>query len=187
MAQLMTVREVAAYLRVTEKTIYRLLGRGKIPATRVGHHWRFYRALIDEWLQQKSVGARVKILVVDDDELIGEFFKEVLEELGHKVIAAEIGSEGLLLAKKLDFDLIFLDLKMTGMDGAELLRRIRTIKPELPVNIITGYPTSGVMARALAHGPLRVMQKPFGESDIIAAVDDFLRLNRAKNTALDGK
>ncbi len=180
MTGLMTVREVAAYLRVTEKTIYRLLKRGEIPAAKVGHQWRFSRAFIDKWLQRKSVGAGMRILVVDDDELIGALFKEVLEELGHKVIAAEISSEGLLLAKKLDFDLIFLDLKMSEIDGAELFRQIKAIKPKLPVTIITGYPDSDMMTRALAEGPFGVMKKPFGESDIITAVNTFLRLPAAE-------
>ena len=54
MTRLMTVEEVARYLRVTEKTIYRLLERGSIPATKVGRQWRFDSTLIDEWLQRSS-------------------------------------------------------------------------------------------------------------------------------------
>ena len=57
MAELMTVQELAYYLRVTKKTIYRLLRRGDIPAIKVGKQWRFDKAAIDEWLQRKSVGA----------------------------------------------------------------------------------------------------------------------------------
>ena len=176
MTQLMTVQEVAAYLRVTEKTIYRLLKRGRIPATKVGHQWRFDKSSIDGWLQRKSVGGNATILVVDDEEVIRLLFKETLEELGHKVITAEAGSEGLDLVKQRDFALVFLDLKMPGMDGAEIFRQIRTIKPELPVTIITGYPDSALMARALAQGPFGVMNKPFSESDIVAAVNSFLHI-----------
>ena len=58
MTELMTLKEVADYLRVTEKTVYRLLGRGVIPATKVGHQWRFAKASIVEWLQRKSVGGK---------------------------------------------------------------------------------------------------------------------------------
>ena len=78
--------------------------------------------------------------------------------------------------KQANFELIFLDLKMPGMDGAELFHQIRTIKPNLSVTIITGNPDSGIMARALAQGPLGVMSKLFDEADIIAAVDSFLRI-----------
>ena len=178
MAELMTVQEVAEYLRVTEKTIYRLLGRGNISATKVGHQWRFDKASIDEWLSRSSVGAKATILVVDDEEIIRALFKETLEELGHTVIVAETGSEGLELVKQQDFDLVFLDLKMPGMDGAELFHQIKTIKPGLPVTIITGYPESEIMARALAHGPFGVMNKPFGEQDIVAAVTNFLGITQ---------
>ena len=176
MAELMTLQEVAAYLRVTKKTIYRLLKRGKVPATRVGHQWRFDKALIDAWLHQRSATAMSSVLVVDDEETIRLLFKETLGERGHSVIAAGTGLEGLALVKQQDFDLVFVDLKMPEMDGAELFRQIKTIKPALPVVIITGYPDGDIMARALAYGPFRVMEKPFSESEIISAVNDFLRI-----------
>ena len=178
MTELMTLEEVATYLRVTKKTIYRLLRQRKITASKVGHQWRFDKAAIDEWLHQNPLEARGTILVVDDEETVRSLFKETLEELGHKVITTEDGSEGLDLVKKQDFDLVFLDLKMPGMDGAELFRQIKTIKPKLPVTIITGYPDSALMARALAHGPFGVMEKPFGEEDIIDAVNNFLRITQ---------
>ncbi len=176
MAELMTIEEVADYLRVTEKAVYRLLKRGHIPATKVGRQWRFEKNSIDEWLRQHSVGTKAAILVVDDEEIVQALFKETLGELGHTVITAETGSEGLELVKQRDFNLAFLDLKMAGMDGAELFRQIKAIKPKLPVTIITGYPDSEMMAQALAQGPFGVMSKPFGEADIIAAVNSFLRI-----------
>lgn len=178
MIQLMTLQEVADYLRVTAKTIYRLLRRGSIPATKVGHQWRFDKTAIDEWLQRDSVGAKANILVVDDEETIRLLFKKTLEELGHRVIAAETGSEGLELVKQQDFDLVFLDLKMPGMVGDDFFGQLKAIKPRLPVTIITGYPDSGMMRRALAQGPFGVMDKPFGESDIIAAVNAFLHITQ---------
>ena len=172
MAEFMTVEEVADYLRVAEKTIYRLLRRGSFPATKVGHSWRFDKASIDDWLHRNSVGVRASILVVDDEEVIRALFKESLEELGHRVVTAGNSSEGLELVKQRDFDLVFLDLKMPGMDGAELFRRVRTIKPNLPVTVITGYPDSDMMARALE-------QEPFDEADITMALATFLRVIRA--------
>ena len=180
MAELMILEEVADYLRATKKTIYRLLKQRKIPASKVGHQWRFEKARIDEWLHQNPVEARGTILVVDDEETIRSLFKETLEELGHRVMVAGTGPEGLDLVKKRDFDLVFLDLKMPGMDGAELFRQIKTIKPKLPVTIITGYPDSDIMARALAQGPFGVMEKPFDESEIVSAVDIFLRIGKVR-------
>lgn len=178
MTKLMTLEEVANYLRVTKKTIYRLLRRGSIPATKVGGQWRFEKASIDNWLHRESVRTKSSILVVDDDEMIRSLFRETLGELGHEVTAARTSSEGLELVKERDFDLVFLDLKMPGMDGAELFRLIKKVKPKLPVAIITGYPESEMMARALAQGPFGVMGKPFGESEIVSALEIFLRIGK---------
>jgi len=183
MAKLMTVEEAADYLRVGKKTIYRLLKQGKIPATKVGHQWRFKKASIDVWLLQiqKPVETRANILVVDDEEAIRSLFKKTLEELGHKVVAAETGPKGLELLKQRDFAMVFLDLKMPGMDGAELFRQIKTIRPRLPVIIITGYPDSAVMGQALAQVPFGLMNKPFDESDIITATNTFLPVSTANS------
>ena len=178
MTGLMTLEEVADYLRVTEKTIYRLLKQDKIPASKVGHQWRFDRTLIDEWLHQSSIGTKANILVVDDEEIIRALFKETLEELGHIVVAADTSAKGLAYIMQQDFDLIFLDLKMPGTDGAEILREMRSVKRKLPVVIITGYPDSDMMVRAMAEGPFGVMNKPFSESDIMTAVSNFLHITR---------
>jgi excisionase family DNA binding protein len=174
MSRLMTVSEVADYLRVTKKTIYRLLLKGKIPATKVGNQWRFNRGAIDRWLRRNAVVAKANILVVDDEEVVRLLFKTTLEELGHRVTGAATALRGLELIKQRNFDLVFLDLKMPGMDGADLFRQIKKIKPKLPVTIITGYPDSEIMARALNYGPFGVMNKPFGESEIVNAVNSFL-------------
>lgn len=177
MIGLMTLEEVADYLRVNKKTIYRLLERRSIPATKVGRQWRFDRLLFDVWLRQCSAKATVNILVIDDDETVCSLFKDTLEGSGHAVTTVNTSSEGLELVKNYNYDLVFLDLKMPVMDGAELFRQIRLAKPELPVTIITGYPDSDLMMDALTHGPLGIMSKPFRGSDILAAVNSYLRFS----------
>jgi excisionase family DNA binding protein len=177
MSEFMTLAEVANYLRVTRKTVYRLLAKRKIPATLVGNRWRFDRAVIEEWLRSRSTDTRANILVVDDDETIRSLFKDTLEELGHMVKVSETAPAALELVKEEDFDLVFVDLKMPGMDGAELLHQIKMLKPRLPVTIITGYPDSDMMARALTHSPFGVMSKPFTGSDILAALNNYFRVS----------
>jgi len=78
--------------------------------------------------------------------------------------------------KKGDYDLVFLDLKMPGMDGAELLGQIRAVKPEMPVTVVTGYPESDLMMKSPNYGPLGVMKKPFKGSDVLTTVRNYLRL-----------
>jgi len=181
MTEFVTVEEVAHFLRVTKKTIYRLLERGDIPAVKIGRSWRFDKAAINEWLRwlsEKSVRNKADILVIDDDETICSLFQDTLKEAGHTVTTASESSRGLELVKEQDYDLVLLDLKMPEMDGAELFRQIRLTKPELPVTIITGYPDSDLMTRALAYGPFGVMNKPFSGSNILNVVNSYLRFGR---------
>jgi excisionase family DNA binding protein len=179
MADLMTLEEVAGYLRVNEKTIYRLLSEGEIPARKVGHLWRFKAAEIDDWLSQKAVGSikseKADILIVDDDQLICSLFEDVLKANGYGVTTSNDPLKGLELVKSHDYVMVFLDLKMPGMDGAELFKKIREAKRDIPVTIITGFPDSDLMMKALAHGPFGVMRKPFKESDILTAVNSYMR------------
>ena len=174
MPQLMTVAELGQYLRFTKKTIYRLLKEGGIPAIKIGNKWRFDKEAIDRWLHHSMKATITRILVVDDDDMIRSLFKETLEEQGHTVVTAASSAEGIECIKRWDFDLVFLDLKIPDMDGAELFKRLRSIRPGLPVTIITGYPGSEMMERALKEGPLGVMNKPFNSADITAAVNSFL-------------
>jgi len=176
MPELMTVEELGQYLRFTKKTIYKLLKQGTIPAVKIGNKWRFDKAAIDRWLHHNMEGVKARILVVDDDELIRSIFKKTLEEQGHTVITADTTAKGLAYVIQRDFDLIFLDLRMSGTDGAEILRQMRTVRRRLPVIVITGYPGSEMMERAMRQGPLGVMTKPFDDKDIIAAVNSFLRV-----------
>jgi excisionase family DNA binding protein len=176
MTELVTPEEAASYLRVTKKTIYRLARLGKIPATKVGQQWRFPKAELDRWLHRNSSGTTANVLVIDDEENIRLLFKETLEESGHKVATAATGSKGLELVRQGNFDLVFLDLRMPGMDGAEALRQIKSLKPGLPVAIMTGYSNSDVMTWALAQGPLEVINKPFNGADIVSVAANFLRI-----------
>lgn len=180
MPELMTVEELGRYLRFTKKTIYKLLKQGNVPAIKIGNKWRFDKAAIDKWLHHNMEGVRTRVLVVDDDDLIRSLFKETLEEQGHNVVVASNSAKGIECVKRWDFDLVFLDLKMPDMDGAELLKQLRSIKPRLPVTIITGYPGSEMMERAFKQGPFGVMDKPFDAADIITAVQNFLHATQFK-------
>lgn len=178
MTELMTVEELEQYLRLTRKTIYKLLKQGSIPAIKIGKKWRFDKEAIDKWLHQNMEATKVQILVVDDDELVRSLFKETLEEEGHTVVTADTSAKGLAYIIQRDFDLVFLDLKLPQTDGAEILREMRGVKHGLPVIIITGYPGSEMMERALEQGPLSVMPKPLRASDVVTIVNSFLRVKQ---------
>ena len=173
-AELMTLEEMANYLRVNKKTIYRMLDNRDIPALKVGHRWRFDKASIDTWLRQSSTGIKSGILVIDDDETICALFKDTLENAGYKITTANSSCQALELVKNGVYALVFLDLLVPGIDGAELFGKIRAIKPELPITVITGYPESELMMKALNYGPLGIMKKPFKNTDVLTAVTNYL-------------
>lgn len=79
------------------------------------------------------------ILIIDDDDNIREVISEVLEVLGHSVKSAPSGEEGLKLFKKEKFDLVITDLGMPGMSGWEVTRICKSLKPSVPVMMISGW------------------------------------------------
>ena len=80
-----------------------------------------------------------RILVVDDEEAIRLLYKEELQEAGYQVIAASDGYEALRMVQDDRPDLMTIDIKMPGMDGIELLRRVREMHRNLPILISTAY------------------------------------------------
>lgn len=175
MSELLTIKEAASYLRMNPLTVYRLASKGKVPAVKVGRHWRVHRDALEAWLRPELPRRIPFIMVVDDEEAIGRLFRGTLDEGEYQVVLANNGEEALTAMKMSGFDLIFLDLKMPGMNGAETFRRIREVDSRVPVVIITGYPDSDLMAGALGIGPIGVMMKPFGPQEIQQVVSSFVR------------
>jgi len=89
-------------------------------------------------MKDPNIGART-ILVVDDEESIRFLYREELEEEGYRVITAADGEEALRKVAKDRPDLITLDIRMPGMDGIEVLYRIREMNKDIPVIMSTAY------------------------------------------------
>jgi len=103
----------------------------------------------------------LKILVVDDDESIRISFKQVLAKDGHQATIVENGNLALEQVKKNQFDLAFVDLKMPGIDGIEVLKQIRNLSHKTDVVIITGFGTVATAVEAMKYGAYDYIQKPF--------------------------
>lgn len=107
-----------------------------------------------------------RILVVDDDEGVRDAIKMTLEYEGYECVFARSGQEGLELTRDESPDLVLLDVKMPGMDGLEVLRRIRDRGDTVPVIVISGHGTISTAVEATKQGAFTFLEKGF-EGDVL--------------------
>jgi CheY-like chemotaxis protein/anti-sigma regulatory factor (Ser/Thr protein kinase) len=124
----------------------------------------------------KDKGNPFHILVADDEETIRKTLQTVLQQKGYQITTAENGLAALKVLGKSVVDLVVMDLKMPGMDGFELLSKIRGLSEQIPVVVITGYADVESTARALKSGASDFLAKPFGAQDIFHSVSRLLEL-----------
>lgn len=118
-----------------------------------------------------------KILIVDDDSAVQATIRLILERAGHSVVVAGDGHQGLAIFESGNFDLLFLDIFMPGMDGLETMRLIHQQQPLIPIIVISGNPitwdsASGpdFLTMAIKLGAVASLQKPFKPAALLAAV-----------------
>jgi len=106
------------------------------------------------------------VLIVDDEKNIRLTLSRALEALALETATAVNGEEALSRIREKDFGLVLLDLKMPGMDGMEVLRRLREARPDIKVIIITAHGTIESAVEAMKLGAVDFMQKPFAPKEI---------------------
>ena len=111
-----------------------------------------------------------KLLVVDDEEAICEGCRRIFSRQGFQVEKTNDALEGLALATDRDYAAVLLDIKMPNMDGIQFLERIRSTKPQLPVILMTGYPSVPNAVSAVRLGASGYVTKPFTPEEISQAV-----------------
>jgi two-component system, response regulator, stage 0 sporulation protein F len=111
-----------------------------------------------------------KILIVDDQFGIRILLNEVFQKEGYQTFQAANGIQALDILKKHDPDLVLLDMKIPGMDGIEILKRMKVIDPDIRVIIMTAYGELDMIQEAKDLGALTHFAKPFDIDDIRAAV-----------------
>jgi CheY-like chemotaxis protein len=107
-----------------------------------------------------------KVLIVDDDPVVTKSFDRVLSEQGYVVVTACNGDEALTKLKEGEYDVVFTDIKMPGMDGIELAERVKARRSWTPVVIVTGYGSKANEERARAAGVSAFLQKPLSPEQI---------------------
>ena len=105
--------------------------------------------------------SQVHLLVVDDERNIRNNLAMVLETAGYKVDTADNGDDALLRVKEGHYDIAFVDIQMPKMDGLELLRYLRGLRPNMPVVMLTAYGTVGRAVEAMKLGAFDFLEKPF--------------------------
>ncbi|MED3623842.1 response regulator [Neobacillus thermocopriae] len=115
-----------------------------------------------------------KILIVDDQFGIRILLNEVFQKEGYQTFQAANGVQALELVKKNSPDLVLLDMKIPGMDGIEILKRLKVIDPDIRVIIMTAYGELDMIQEAKELGAITHFAKPFDIDDIRAAVRKYI-------------
>ncbi len=127
-----------------------------------------------------------RILVIDDEAAIRDSLRMTLEYEGYEFLGAATGQEGLALAEREAPDLVLLDVKMPGMDGIEVLERLRHMNESLPVVVVSGHGTISTAVEATKKGAFDFIEKPFASERVLVSLRNALdhRQLRDENRSL---
>ncbi|MDZ7290250.1 MAG: response regulator [candidate division KSB1 bacterium] len=117
---------------------------------------------------------KAKILAVDDEEIVLDSIRKILVLAGYSVDTVETGKEAVGLVQRNDYDFVFTDLKMPEMDGLEVTKAVKYLRPDIDVIVITGFATIESAVEAMKFGAMDYIQKPFSEGELVEFVSKSL-------------
>ena len=126
----------------------------------------------------------IRILVVDDEEVIREACQRILRRAGHTVDLASNGEQALKLIRQTHYDLALIDIKMPVLDGLGLMEIMRREYKNISIVVMTGHGTSETAVQALKAGATDFLTKPFSPNDLRQAVKGAIRLIEANGQEL---
>jgi DNA-binding response OmpR family regulator len=116
-----------------------------------------------------------RILIIDDDDLTQSMLKIALDTQGHDVFQAFDGHQGMDLLRAEKFDLVITDIWMPETDGLQVIRQVQQEFPDTKILAISGgshkYPALEALPVARALGAKKLLRKPFGEQELLAAIE----------------
>jgi two-component system, NtrC family, nitrogen regulation response regulator NtrX len=121
-----------------------------------------------------------RILVIDDEAAIRDSLRMILEYEGYDFTGAPSGQEGIAIVEREAPDLVFLDVKMPGMDGIEVLTRIKAINDALPVVVISGHATVATAVEATKLGAFDFIEKPLASDRVLLTIRNALEQSRIR-------
>ncbi len=113
---------------------------------------------------------KAKILCVDDEEVILDSFRKILVLDGYSIDTVQTGQEALGLIQSHHYDFVFTDLKMPQMNGVDVCKSVKHLRPDIDVIIITGYATVETAVECMKYGAMDYVQKPFTEDELLEFV-----------------
>ena len=119
---------------------------------------------------------KTRVLVIDDEAGIRDHMRMILEYEGYECLVAPLAEEGIAAFERERPDVVFLDVKMPGMDGIEALRKLREIDDEIPVVMISGHGTASTGFEASKAGAFTFIEKPFGTETVLVAIRNALKV-----------
>jgi two-component system, NtrC family, nitrogen regulation response regulator NtrX len=122
-----------------------------------------------------------RILAIDDEAAIRDSLRMTLEYEGYEFIGAATGQEGLALVERESPDLVLLDVKMPGMDGLEVLDRLRSMNETLPIVVISGHGTISTAVEATKKGAFDFIEKPFASERVLVSLRNALDQRRLRD------
>ncbi len=123
---------------------------------------------------RRSTATSHRILIVDDDRSSCEIIAKILSLRRYDVDVAYNGPAALELIQERDYGLALIDYRMPGMDGLELYRKIRELRPNLVGVFVTGFPTIDTIYPAISTGVKRVLGKPAGSDELLSVIEEFV-------------
>jgi DNA-binding NtrC family response regulator len=124
----------------------------------------------------------MKILVVDDDAIVVKSCKRILEAEGFEVSSVSSADQALEAIKKYEFDLLLIDVKMPKHDGFFLMGEMKKEAPEMPVVVMSGYPTPETIAEVRKSGAIQFISKPFRPDELIKTIHQVIQKIPAKRS-----
>jgi two-component system nitrogen regulation response regulator NtrX len=124
---------------------------------------------------------KARILVIDDEAAIRDSLRMTLEYEGYECLGAATGQEGLAMVERESPDLVLLDVKMPGMDGLEVLDRLRAVNETLPVIVVSGHGTISTAVEATKKGAFDFIEKPFASERVLVSLRNALDQRRLRD------
>jgi DNA-binding NtrC family response regulator len=132
-------------------------------------------------MREQTMADERRLLVVDDEEVVCQACRRIFSRQGFQVETYTDARQGLVHATENDYAIILLDIKMPHMDGIQFLERLRQKKPNVPVLIITGYPSIPNAAAAMRLGACDYVTKPFTSEEVTWGVQRVLNMQHVLN------